>query len=199
MTRGEPEEKSVEESMIRTMWLAILFCAAASGLAPAEVADSSAGGFTVKATFSIQAAPDEVYRRLIHIGDWWDPEHTFSGDAHNLSIEEKAGGCFCEKLPNGGGVRHLEVLFVAPGKVLRMGGGLGPLQGIAASGSMTIKLSPAAGGTKLETTYAVAGYLPAGMNTLAAPVDSVFTNQFVRLKNYVERSDPAKNESEKPK
>ncbi len=95
-------------------------------------------------------------------------------------------------------MRHLEVLFVAPGKVLRMGGGLGPLQGIAASGSMTIKLSPADGGTKLAT-YAVAGYLPAGMNTLAAPVDSVFTNQFVRLKNYIERGDPAKNESEKQK
>jgi hypothetical protein len=76
-----------------------LFCVAASAWATAEVGDSSAGGFTVKLTYSIQAAPDEVYRRLIHIGDWWDSEHTFSGDAHNLTIEEKAGGCFCEKLP----------------------------------------------------------------------------------------------------
>ena len=185
--------------MVRRILLTILLCVAGSGLIAAEVADSSASGFTVKATLSIHAAPDEVYRRLIHIGDWWDSEHTFSGDAHNLSIEEKAGGCFCEKLPNGGGVRHLEVLFVAPGKVLRMGGGLGPLQGIAAGGSMTIRLSPADGATKLEVTYAVAGYLPAGMNTLAAPVDSVFTSQFVRLKNYVERGDPAKNESEKQK
>ncbi len=185
--------------MIRKIVSAIIFCVAGTGLAAAEVADSSATGFTVKATLSIQAAPDEVYRRLIRIGDWWDSEHTFSSDAHNLSIEEKAGGCFCEKLPNGGGVRHLEVLFVAPGKVLRMGGGLGPLQGIAANGSMTIKLTPADGGTKLETTYAVAGYLPAGMNTLAAPVDLVLTNQFVRLKNYIERGDPAKNEIEKQK
>jgi len=185
--------------MIRTIVLAIVTCIAGAGLAGAEVIDSSAGGFTVKTTLSIQASPDEVYRRLIHIGDWWDSEHTFSGDAHNLSIEEKAGGCFCEKLPNGGSVRHLEVLFLEPGKTLRMGGGLGPLQGIAASGSMTIKLSPAGAGTKLETTYAVAGYLPSGMNTLAAPVDSVLTSQFTRLKNCVERGDPAKNESEKQK
>ena len=185
--------------MIRTFVLTIIVCIAVVAITAAEVADSSATGFTVKASFSIQAAPEEVYRKLIHIGDWWDSEHTFSGDAHNLTIEERPGGCFCEKLPNGGGVRHLEVLFVAPGKALRMGGGLGPLQGIAASGSMTIKLTPADGGTKLETTYAVAGYLPAGMNTLAAPVDSVLTNQFVRLKNYVERGDPAKNEAEKQK
>jgi surface antigen len=183
--------------MIRKILLAVMLCVTGAGLAAAEVADSSAGGFTVKTTLSIQAAPDEVYRRLIHIGDWWDSAHTFSGDAHNLSIEEKAGGCFCEKLPNGGSVRHLEVLFLAPGKTLRMGGGLGPLQGIAASGSMTIKLSPAGVGTKLETTYAVAGYLPSGMNTLAAPVDTVLTGQFVRLKNYVERGDPAKGEPAK--
>jgi uncharacterized protein YndB with AHSA1/START domain len=184
---------------MRKILLAVILCVAEAGLAAAEVADSSASGFTVKATFSIQAAPDEVYRRLIHIGDWWDSEHTFSGDAHNLSIEEKAGGCFCEKLPSGGSVRHLEVLFVAPGKTLRMGGGLGPLQGIAASGSMTIKLSPADGGTKLDITYAVAGYLPSGMNTLAAPVDSVLTSQFTRLKNSVERGDPARNEGGKQK
>jgi hypothetical protein len=38
----------------------------------------------------------------------------------------------------------------------------------------------------------VTGYLPAGMNTWAAPVDSVLTEQVTRLKNYVERGDPAK-------
>jgi hypothetical protein len=73
--------------MIRKILLAVTLCVAGAGLTAAEVADSSAGGFTVKTTLSIQAAPDEVYRRLIHIGDWWDSEHTFSGDAHNLSIE----------------------------------------------------------------------------------------------------------------
>ena len=183
--------------MIRKILLAMLFCIAGVGWAAAEVADSAAGGFTVKTTLTIKAAPEEVYRRLIRIGDWWNAEHTYSGDAHNLSIEEKAGGCFCEKLPNGGSVQHLEVLFIAPGQTLRMGGGLGPLQGMAASGSMTIHLSPAGSGTKLELTYAVHGYLPSGMNTLAAPVDSVLTDQFTRLKNYIERGDPAKNDSGK--
>jgi hypothetical protein len=48
-------------------------------------------------------------------------------------------------------------------------------------------------------TYAVGGYLPAGMNTLATPVDSVLTAQVTRLKNYIERGDPGKNEAEKAK
>ena len=80
-----------------------------------------------------------------------------------------------------------------------MGGGLGPLQGIASSGTLTIQLSAAGAGTKLDMTYSVAGYFPAGMNTWAAPVDSVLTGQFTRLKNLSERGDPAKSEAEKQK
>ena len=158
--------------------------------ATAAVVDASASGFTVRTTLAIRAAPGDVYRRLVrNVGDWWNPSHTFSGNAHNLSIEEKALGCFCEKLADGGGVRHMEVVYFAPGKTLRLSGGLGPLQSIAAAGSMTIELSAAEGGTKLEVTYAVTGYLPAGMNTWAAPVDGVLEEQFTRLKNYVETVD----------
>jgi len=157
----------------------------------ADVLDSASNGFTVKVTLSIQAAPDDVYRRLIGVGDWWSSQHAFSGDAHNLSIDAKAGGCFCEKLPNGGSVRHLEVVYAAPGKALTLAGALGPMQNIAATGSMKIQLSPAGGGTKLEVTYTAVGYLPAGMNTWAAPVDSVLTEQFTRLKNLIERGSPA--------
>ena len=79
--------------------------------------------------------------------------------------------------------------------LLRLGGGLGPLQGIASAGSMTIQLSAANGGTKLDLTYSVAGYVPAGMNTWAAPVDSVLTEQLTRLKNDVERGDAGKSEA----
>jgi uncharacterized membrane protein len=100
-------------------------------------------------------------------------------------------GCWCEKLPNGGGVRHMQVVNVMPGKMLVMTGGLGPLQSMAATGSMSFRLSPASGGTKLDITYAVTGYLAAGMNTLAAPVDHVLTEQFTRFKSYVEAGRPA--------
>lgn len=83
----------------------------APGWAKSEVAYASANGFTVKISLRIQAAPGDVYGRLIqHVGDWWDPEHTYSGSSHNLSIEPKAMGCFCEKLPNDGVVRHMEVV-----------------------------------------------------------------------------------------
>jgi uncharacterized protein YndB with AHSA1/START domain len=161
-------------------------------LANAEVVDSAAGGFTIKTTINIKAAPDEVYRRLVsNIGDWWNSAHTFSGDAHNLRIEDRPGGCFCEKLPNNGFVRHLEVVYAAPGKRLVMSGAFGPLQNLAAAGSMQIQLAPAEGGTKLDLTYAVTGYLAKGMNAWAAPVDTVLAEQFTRFKSYVETGNPA--------
>ncbi len=164
--------------------IALLLC---PRRAHAEVADSSANGFTVKLSIPIAAPPAEVYSKLIHnVGDWWNPQHTFSGDAHNLSMEEKPMGCFCEKLPGGGGVRHLELVYFTPAKVLVFSGGLGPLQSQATTGSMTIQFAPADGGTKLAVSYAVVGYQPAGMATWAAPVNAMLTEQFTRLKSYVE-------------
>jgi len=178
--------------------VAVLICALAQ-MAAAEVADSATNGFTVKIATQIHASPTDVYSRLVHnVGEWWDSAHSFSGDAHNLSIDDRPLGCFCEKLAGGGGVRHMEVVFVSPGKILRMSGGLGPLQGIATASSMTFAFTPAEGGTKLEVTYTVVGYIAQGMNTWGAPVNAVLTEQMTRLKNYTETGNPA-GTSEAPK
>lgn len=155
----------------------------------AAVADSSATGFTLKLSYKIKATPADVYGKLIHnVGEWWNSQHTFSGDAHNLSIEEKPMGCFCEKLPNGGGVRHMQVLTLMPGKSLVLSGALGPLQSLAATGTLSVQLSAVEGGTKMDVTYAVSGYLAAGMNTWAAPADSMVNEQFTRLAALAEAS-----------
>src|SRR5713226_6152868 len=107
----------------KKIWAAALFVFAANA-ARSEVVDFSAGGFTVKSTLTIRATPDEVYRKLVrNVGDWWSSDHTFSRDSHNLRIEDNINGCFCEKLPNGGGVRHMDVAFLAPGKTLVLRGG----------------------------------------------------------------------------
>jgi uncharacterized protein YndB with AHSA1/START domain len=166
---------------------ATILAALSFGAAHAEIIDSAASGFTVKTTLTIKASPDDVYRRLVHnVGDWWNPMHTFSGDSHNLRMEEKAAGCFCERLPNSGVVRHMELVYIAPGKGLVLRGALGPLQTVAATGSMQIQLTAADQSTKLDVTYAVAGYQPKGMNTWAAPLDMVLAEQFTRLKTYIE-------------
>lgn len=172
--------------MKRSIFLLTLLLMAGVTCIRAEVADSAASGFTYKTMLTLQAPPETVYQRLLSIANWWSSDHTFSGDAHNLSIEAKPMGCWCEKLPNGGGVRHMQVVRVMPGKMLVMTGGLGPLQAMAATGSMSFQLSPADGGTKLEIMYAVTGYAPGGLNSLSGPVDQVLNEQFKRFRSYVE-------------
>ena len=154
----------------------------------AEVKDSSAVGFTIQDTLMISAAPLEVYHALVaDIGAWWDPMHTFSGDANNLSLDDRAGGCFCEKLKNGGSVRHLEVVFADPGKTLRMIGGLGPLQAMAVSGSMTWSFSKTDDGSMVTLTYSVGGYRFDGLQKMATLVDKVMVEQLKRLKEFIEK------------
>jgi uncharacterized protein YndB with AHSA1/START domain len=166
----------------------------------ADVADSSANGFTVKLALNIQAPPQEVYAKLVNnVGDWWNSMHTFTGDSHMLTIDDKPMGCFCERRLNlSGGVRHMEVINVDHGKLLVFSGALGPLQSLAAAGTLTIQFAPAGNGTKLTVVYAVSGYQPTGMASWAAPVDSVVTEQFTRLKRFVE-TGKAENEKAAPK
>ena len=166
------------------------FCILAASPVAAAVADSVANGFTVKISVIVHAGPDEVYKKLVHnIGDWWSSEHTFSGDAHNLTIDDKPMGCWCEKLKSGG-AKHMEVVLAAQGKALVLTGGMGPLQAMAVAGAMSIDFTPDKEGTKLDLTYTVGGYLPAGLNTLAAPVDAVLSQQLARFKNFVELGRP---------
>ncbi len=173
--------------------LLTLACALLPSQLWADVADQAPNGFTIRIATIIRAAPpEEVYNRLVHhVGDWWSADHTFSNDSHNLSIDDKPMGCFCEKLPYGGGVRHAEVIMVMPNKLLVMSGMLGPMQKFGATGTLTIVLEPMHKDTRVEVVYAVGGYLPDGLNTWAAPVDKVLTEQLSRLKAYVETGSPA--------
>jgi hypothetical protein len=165
------------------------FCALLSSPAFAAVTDSAANGFTVKIAVTIQVSPADAYNKLLHVGDWWDSQHTFSGNAHNMSIEDKPLGCWCEKVGNGA-VRHMQIITAIPGKSLVLSGALGPLQSMAVSGTMSFAFTEENGATRLQVMYAVGGYLPGGLNTLAGPVDAVLTQQINRFKNFVETGHP---------
>ena len=154
--------------------------------AHADAIESSDAGLFVRNEAMVAAPPGRVFSTLTdRVGMWWDASHTFSGDPKNLSIEAKAGGCFCERLPNGGSVRHLSVIYVDPDKELRLEGGLGPLQESAVAGVMIWKLMQAGSSTQVTLTYAVGGYRPGG-KPVATPVDGVLRDQLARLKRLVE-------------
>jgi hypothetical protein len=160
-------------------------------IALADVSSAGAGGFITKNSVLLTASPAEAYARFLEVGRWWNPLHTYSGDAKNLRLPSRAGDCFCESLPGNGSVAHMFVVYVIPNKSVRLQGGLGPLQQIGASGVLTISFEPAAQQTRVTFAYAVSGYMPGkGLGELAAPVDGVLLDQLQRLKRYIENSKP---------
>ena len=178
--------------MVGCQLLAIALATVTLGApARAEVVESSPIGFGVRNAAVINAAPAVVYAALTEaIGSWWDPAHTFSHDARNLSLESKPGGCFCERLPDGGGVEHMSVVYASPGKLLRLTGAMGPLQEAALAGAMTWTLSQAGEATRVELSYAVGGFRVGGFRDLSAVLDGVMRGQLLRLKAYVETGRP---------
>lgn len=158
----------------------------------ADVVDSTPNGFTTRTATEISAVPRAVYLALTgQVSSWWDPQHTWSGDAKNMSIDARAGGCFCEKLANGGSVQHMTVILAEPAKTLRMRGALGPLQEQAVVGTITWTLTEAGARTRVEMTYVVGGYMRGGVEPLAKLVDGVLATQVQRLKHFLESGRPS--------
>lgn len=171
---------------MRCLMLGMLVVAAP---AVAEVKSVTEHGFEVAAAVDAKASPSRVYEALGQIGAWWNGAHTYSGDARNLSLDARPGGCFCEAIPaDGARIEHGRTVYAQPGQMLRLHAALGPLQGEGASGALTFTLKPLADGrTQIAMSYVVGGYVRAGMKTLAPAVDGVLGEQLSRLRAYAER------------
>lgn len=160
----------------------ILLTAVLSASAAAEVKPSTPAHFVIESKAIVAAAPAEVYAMLGRPGEWWNKNHTYSGDAANLSLDLRAGGCFCERVPEGGGtIEHLRIVYAQPGQMLRAQGGLGPLQAEAVAGTLSWDLKPAGQGTEITQTYIVSGHVRSGMEELAPIVDRVLAEQLSGL------------------
>jgi hypothetical protein len=157
--------------------------------AAAKVTAESERGFVVRHLVDVPANPERVWELLIKPAKWWESSHTWSGDAANLSIDPRAGGCFCEVLrnpqsPNAaprGSVEHMRVVYIENGRALRMVGALGPLQADAATGTMTIEIKPEGEGSRILLEYVVGGYFRTPADKLAPAVDGMLAAQLASL------------------
>ena len=173
--------------MLRTLTSFSILCVTSPAVAGADVIESTSAGFTIRTVVEIAATPRAVYNALTaQVPNWWDPEHTWSGNPRNMSIDARAGGCFCERLTSGGTVAHMTVVLADPPKTLRMSGALGPLQDQAIVGTMTWMLTESGVRTKVEMTYVVGGYMRGGVEPVVKIVDQVLAGQVQRLKRYIE-------------
>ena len=158
-----------------------------SGLAVADVTGAGPGGFSLVHEVTVGASRSDVWNAAVNeVGRWWSNDHTISGDAGNMNIEPELQGCFCEASDNRVGVVHLTVTSINPNAMLRLTGGLGPLGLMGVAGNMTWEFFDAEGGTNVRFMYAVGGFDPGGLDSLAEPVDFVIGEALQRLKAYVE-------------
>lgn len=168
---------------------------AAAGLlsavpAAAEVTQSGEGGFVSRHEVVVAASPKEVWLALISPSGWWTSDHTWSGDAANLTLTPQAGGCFCEKIPEvdepgrftlEGSVEHMRVIQAYPERALRMVGALGPLQSEPVNGVLTIAISEVEAGTRIVWEYNVGGQMRYEVPVIARAVDAVMGLQLAGL------------------
>jgi len=147
-----------------------------------EVLGADDTGFEIEHVRTLDAEPDASWNRLVRPADWWHSHHTWSGDAGNLTLAPRAGGCFCEAMPGGGSNEHLRVVHAAPGRLLRLDGRLGPLQALPLTGVMSFELAAGeSGSTTVTLRYVVAGPPGSALQNWAPAVDGVLAQQVGRL------------------
>jgi hypothetical protein len=158
--------------------------------AAAEVVSANANGFEVRHSANLVIPQQKAFAAFSEVQNWWSKDHTYSGDAANLSLQLRPGGCFCERLDNGGGIEHLRVTYVQPGERVVLTGSLGPLLYEATSGLMDVKVERIAGGSRVTMDYKVAGFANGGAAELAPIVDKVLGEQMKRLRVYAAGGAP---------
>ncbi len=189
---------------MRALVTALLIGLAASTHAFADVTASSDLGFAVERSVEVSANAATTWRELVRPARWWQSAHTWSGNAANMTLDPRAGGCFCETLPlvkemaAAGSAEHMRVIQAAPGRMLRMSGALGPMQGEAVHGTMTITLAPTATGTRITLAYVVGGYMRMKPAQLAPAVDGVLGAQLASLAARLGGARPAPAAQAKP-
>jgi uncharacterized protein YndB with AHSA1/START domain len=159
-----------------------LLAALAASPAFAAVQASAADGFVVHHEAVVPGDRAHAFAEAIHPERWWNDAHTWSGSAANLSLDARAGGCWCEKWDKGE-AEHGVVIRVLADENLRVRAAFGPLQDMALNGVFDITLADVeGGGTRIVATFRVNGPASAQLDKLAAPVDGVIGEQIERLR-----------------
>lgn len=165
---------------------AAAFALAACTAAQAELRSVADSGFVVEIRHEPKVSTAALWQALTQLPRWWNSQHTWSGAASNMSLDLQAGGCWCERWGEGQSVMHGQVVWLRPGRLLRLDANLGPLQERATRGVLTIETLEAEGRTQLRWTYTVSGAPSAGLQQLAPLVDGVLAEQARRLVSYAE-------------
>ena len=151
-----------------------------SGNVSAEIVEASATHYVLRHEATSTLSADALWDRLVDPASWWHPEHTYSGNAANLSLDLKPGGLGSETW-EGGAVSHGTVLLVVDGSTLQLNAPFGPLLAAGAHTIWTITVTPSDSGSTVVFDEVSSGPPSAALDKLAAAVDYVKSEAIARL------------------
>jgi hypothetical protein len=163
--------------------LCVVLISMMTSMVYADVIKSSDDGFIIQHSITVAHDKATVFKAMTsNVGQWWSPDHSFSGDAGNMSIDAV---CFCERWGDNL-VRHLDTTIWMENSKVVMEGGLGPLKELGLSGTMVwFLVSNENAGTTISWKYHVYGFSETGLAELATAVDGVLKQQIDRLVNHL--------------
>lgn len=184
------KNRSVKKSLLSLNTLLLL---TSSPVSIAEVIENTPYSFTIENKIEVASSINNSWKHFIQdIDKWWPKDHTWWGEKSRLSLDEFAGGCFCEKAESlGHSAEHMRVSHVEKHRLFRMTGGLGPLQGMGVYGALDFSFEKLdSGKTQITLRYQANGYNPKTYEQLTPIVDKVQAMQLGQLGNYLAKLNP---------
>lgn len=163
---------------MRTLMFVFALALAGLGTSPvsAEIVSRSENAFTLKFEGPTRLGPAGVADAFSEVDLWWDPVHSYTGDAANLSLDLAPGGCWCEAMPDGVLFDHGRVVSAVYGEI-RLHAPFGPLRDMATRADLIVTWPLVDGVVTPTWTFIVEG---PGVGALAEPVDGVIGGGFAR-------------------
>lgn len=146
----------------------------------ADIIKAAPDHYTLKHEMQSSLSPQDMWSRLIKPETWWHPDHSYSGDAANLSLDAQAGGLWREDWP-GGSTAHGQVLYIKSGEQMRLNAPFGPLQGLGVNVVWTITITVDGEGSMVTFDEIANGTSESGLDKLAPAVDFVKGEAIKRL------------------
>jgi uncharacterized protein YndB with AHSA1/START domain len=172
--------------MFRSALIGAALALPAAAPASAEIVSRSENAFTLRFAVGLEASREDVVAAVGDIPQWWDGDHTYTGNAANLTFSLEEGGCWCERMGDGSIFEHAVVTAVEPTRVA-LNAPLGPLNDKATRADLTFSAGPENRGVLAAMDFVVEG---PGVGAFADAVHGVMQRGWTRYIRFIEYGEP---------
>lgn len=167
--------------MLRALILGLAGSLVVAASAQAEVIERSANRFVLRYQAPVDATVHDIQMGLVALPVWWDSNHTYSGDAANLSLDLAPDGCWCERLADGTDFDHGRTVL-ADDEGAMFAAPFGPLRGRTQRADLDMSWPLVDGYRQLTWDFVVEGE---NIGAMADAVDGVMEAGYARFVSHL--------------